>query len=162
MSVKRACALVLATLGLAGVGGCAPEPAPDWMLGVFSSDLPGSAQALAIERHYIYENGEMEYISGPTAEPKRRSWRRDRAESILIYPDPTEPGFPREIYSWRILPTDVCDVLEIREIFKGEEHEDGSELYRGEVCVREIDSDLHGGEYEHYWCEEPPEPCDDQ
>jgi hypothetical protein len=133
------------------------------MLGVFSSNPPGSAQGPAVQRYYIHENGELDYLSGPTSDLERRTWRRDGDETILMYPGPSEEGvFPQELYNWRILWKDRC-VLEKREIFNGVESDGGADLYRGEVCVRSIESDLHGGEYEYYWCDEPPpEPCGDE
>lgn len=162
MPMKPVRAVMSAVLGLAGIGGCGPEPSPDWMLGVFSSDLPGPAAGRGVERYYIHENGELDYISEPSGGTWRRKWERDGDDSILMYPNPSETGFPQEIYSWRIVRKDAC-LLEIRRIFKGVEREEGGDLYRGEVCSRSLDSDLHGGEYENYWCEEPPpEPCGDE
>ncbi len=144
---------------------CSREPAQTWMLGVFSSADPGPSMYGGVERYYVYPAGELEYRSdfnGPGVTVIARTWVQDGRDSIVIFPGPDDTPLTQEKDEWTITRTDDCDLFDYRTIRRGKPISDEpGTVYRGEVCVRGAVGRCNGCDpYEHYWCDQPPPPCD--
>ncbi len=137
-----------------------PPPQAEWVLGVYSTLEPSSLSTDSLTQFHFEAESVARIVNVDLSPPfteTSHSWE-SRDERTVAIVDLEGYSDDPEILVFR---SEGCEPLTYRHV-----REDGYEatpapLYRGEVCVRMGDPDVIGGSYETYWCDEPPEPCED-
>jgi hypothetical protein len=157
-----------------GVVGCGPrvdEP-QDWMLGVFSTQhpsLPGGngGDIPTVFQFHVREDGTMDtYVSDrrdsnpPYGPIETQTWESRGPDELAFFSWPGDSVVVEVV----VRRTGRCGPHPVRRVTElGAERE--SEWYRGSVCVwfGDNEPDCHGicRPWHFEWCDEPPEPCED-
>lgn len=163
MSVKRLFAMsTVVLLGCGPRAGDSPNPTDaSWLIGVYSLEIPGVVGDgdPYVERISLDAGGLGEWarvsLQRPTDE-RPLSWELTAAKEAAVYPSP----FDEKYDEWDIVrPGSDCNTLEHLEVNPNGSTGVPVPLYRGEVCARQPQPSLPD-QYENYWCDEPPPPCD--
>ena len=144
------------------ISACSDRDAPDsgdWVIGVYSTLEPSSLSSDRLKQfHFDQDSVRIVKVdlSGPETEATLPWETRDERTVAIV-----ELGGYSDDKEILVFKSEGCEPLTYRSVPQSGFERTPSPLYRGEVCVRQGDPDTIGGSYETYWCDEPPEPCEE-
>jgi len=155
----------LAVLGCA----CGPRAGDDsqtdaaWLIGVYSLQAPTTDAADSIVTRYVFEAGgaaaKHSVSFDRIVEERPLTWVLAGSDrEAHVYPDPYSEN---EDLWYKVRPGADCNTLEFTHMYPSGGMQGPAPLYRGEVCARQPDPEGFPTNFERYWCNEPPPPCDD-
>jgi hypothetical protein len=165
MSVNK----ILLVAAVLGLGGCGPEAADDWMLGVYSNyDVLGSAAPTRITHYEVMEDHSVAVRQGLNcaggANEVVAAWE-SRGDDLFVITAPEPEDVPEGKMPWTLSDKyvrriKICGDSGTERFGVGftPEQTDVARLIRGKMCSRlsTVPGAINSCEY--FWCDEPP-PC---